>query len=336
MSYKTEVKQSGKRQAMTNTFLRLNTRPDEYEIDKSFCGSGVDHCELCGNKIQYHFKLTHPKDLSFTNGRSLKIGGDCLVSYVEAFMPTRIQQFVDWVKDSVEKQKIKNFKAQYPTLSQEFKEFEELMRTYDVAYPWNPLKKLHKTQEAFKNKRLFVRHQYLTKPKIKAFREWFAEVKNYGPHLDSWKARTQQGPHFEKLEKMISAEKKDQVFYKDIHFYGQATGFPFKEDLPAYTFLDKMLFYEQLEIIKEQRSYRKNNFLKEIQKHPQAYGRALEKGPNSPYWSYLTKYQPLYLYSLRGLEQKDESLENLYENQTPYTNQNEAALAFLEELQKPI
>ena len=315
MSYKSEVKQSGKRQAMTNTFLRLNTRPEEYEVNPDDCGSGVSHCELCGNKIDYHFKLTHPKDLSFTNGRSLKIGGDCLLSYTEVFMPSSIQQFVDKIKKSVEKEKIRKFKEENPSLYENFKTFESLMKQYDKDYPWNPLKRLTITKEIYKDHRHLVRHQYLSKPKIRNMENWLAQLSSFVPHLKEWKKRVNN--QIEDFSTMTKAAQEDPEFYFDINFYGSALGFSFQENAPSYTYLDKLDFYDKLETLKKDRSCRRSSFLEEMKKRPQVYFRALSLGPQSSYWVLLLKYRPLFSYTLNPLLKDGETLDALYQDSSP-------------------
>lgn len=307
-TYRTDLKQAGKKQAITNTFLRLNTRPEEYEPDPVCAGFDTSHCELCGNKIDYSFKLIHPKDPDFSKGKSLIVGSDCIIHFAEIYMPTRMNQFLAKIKASTEETKAKKFKKENPNLLEDMKSLEELLRTYDKSYPWNPLKRFKNIKEFYKNKRHLIRHQYLSKPKVASFYEIKKESNLWVPFLELWHARV-------RLQKGIKTEEDKKLspeFYRELEVFGKSLNY-YPSDL-ALTPLEKLLFLEQLEEFKKEKALRKQNFSKEVLKYGKLYSRAFNQGLEGSYWSLLAAFRPLSYYQLKSLLEPGEAFNEAMDN----------------------
>lgn len=95
-----EKKQHGHRQAMTNTFMRLKTRPEEYTpVYQKSNFNQVTHCDLCGAALTYSFDLVHAEDLDFKRGWSLKVGADCIYNFCQIYFPTIAEQILKTIEN---------------------------------------------------------------------------------------------------------------------------------------------------------------------------------------------------------------------------------------------
>ena len=302
-------KQAGKKQGITNTFIRIHTRPEDYQADPNCAGYDVSHCELCGNKIDYHFKLTHPRDLDFKKGKSLKVGSDCIIRFAEIYMPTKMDQFLKRVKETCSEAKSRKFKAENPTVFEDAKQLEDLLKTLDRQYPWNPTKRFEKVKSFYKDKRHLIRHQYLSKPKIKAMISLKKEVNTWSPLLELWMQRT-------KLNKGLSWEEgklQNPEFYESLSVYGKALGFSTDSKI-AYTALEIELYWNLLEDLKEENKKRKKYFQESLEKFGKLYERVYNQGPEGSYWPQLVSFRPLSYYQLKALMASGETFDEKMSN----------------------
>lgn len=100
--------------AKTEKFIRLGTRPEEYTANHKKMISKSMHCELCGQLITYAFLLAHKQK----SEKNLLVGSDCIISYVETYMPNVMASMIEKMKremtDLIDENKALVFAEAYP------------------------------------------------------------------------------------------------------------------------------------------------------------------------------------------------------------------------------
>lgn len=195
--------QHGHRQAMTKTFLRLKTRPEEYTpvVQKCFYNE-VTHCELCGAALIYSFHLVHCDDPDGSQNLSLKVGADCIFNFCKIYMPSSADQILYTIEQALADSKVNKFKNENPHIFEVQtvikNKIAELTRQYGYQF-----KQLNEFVNFNVYSRELTRNQYLSKPRVQ---------------------------YLEKLEKIISSVK----FEKMLQQHQKHTGQPLTEYLKKY------------------------------------------------------------------------------------------------------
>jgi hypothetical protein len=108
----------GRARAIENTFIRVGSRPEEYEPDSlaNFkIWKKTSQCELCGQHIAYDFLLKHKT----SPDKNLHVGSDCLLNHVRVYMPdivsTMLRKMEMLMEKLVEEERAIQFAAEYPT-----------------------------------------------------------------------------------------------------------------------------------------------------------------------------------------------------------------------------
>ena len=126
-----------------NKFIKLGTKPDQYEPNHRRMIVSRRHCELCGQAITYCFFLKHKDDES----KSLFVGSDCIINYIRAYVPNimelMIQKMEMEMEALIDEHKAKVFADSYPnfkaTMSELYvfvrKNLPRELRYRDRAFP---------------------------------------------------------------------------------------------------------------------------------------------------------------------------------------------------------
>ena len=161
-----ESKQHGHRQAMTNTFLRLNTRPEEYTPHYQHASySEVTHCDLCGAALTYSFNLIHAEDPYFEKGWSLKVGSDCIYNFCEIYFPGICDQILQALDKALITSKLGKFKHENTEIFNQSKHLKETISNLSKIYG-SAFTRLNEVENFYKNHKELTRTLYLSKPKV--------------------------------------------------------------------------------------------------------------------------------------------------------------------------
>lgn len=256
-------KQHGHRQAMTNTLMRIKTRPEEYTpVYQHSSFNQVTHCDLCGAALTYSFDLIHAEDSDFKKGYSLKVGADCIYNFCEIYFPSIAEQILKTIEKSLETSKIGKFNFDNPSIKETSLEFRALVKKYQQEYGYS-FAKLVRIDESLKAVNELIRKEYISKPRIELIKTSLAELKN--PKFIKILA-----DHKSHVKKDVDINSK---YYKNFHiqyvslypmicYYG---GNPSNYELSK---LDQSLFLEQVNRVLKLAS--KNKFT-QYSKHTQLY-----------------------------------------------------------------
>lgn len=244
LNINTEIKQHGHRQAMTKTFLRIKTRPEEYTpiVNQCFFNE-ITHCELCGAALTYSFNLIHAEDLNFTNKLSLKVGADCIYNFCQIYMPSSAAQILHTIEQSLATSKISKFKTDNPLIFSKNEEIKKQIKNLQLNYGYSFLS-LNSIKEFQKLNRELVRNLYLSKPKVKKIENLHQEVfsEKFSKMLNDHKNKPLTKISETKLSKK---EKHFYELYKElypiIYFYNFSDG-PILSQLEQLIFKEKIMY----------------------------------------------------------------------------------------------
>lgn len=236
--------QHGHRQAMSKTFLRLKTRPEEYTPHLTKCYfDEVTHCELCGAALTYSFNLMHAEDGDFSKKMSLRVGADCIYNFCEAYMPGSAEQILYTIQEAMSDSKTNKFKKDNPGIFTLNDEIKKTLSTLRGSHGYS-IQRLQAVIRFPELTRELTRQQYLSKPKVlyieslgkllksADFQKILLDHKSHKPQLITGYLKT--------------AEKNEKKFYDKFLVLAPATG----AIVPTQTIsvLDQQVFQEQLAI----------------------------------------------------------------------------------------
>lgn len=244
VNIKPDIKQHGHRQAMTKTFLRLKTRPEEYTPQIKHCQyNEVTHCDLCGAALIYSFNLIHAEDLDFSKKLSLKVGADCIYNFCQIYMPSSAEQILHTIEESLATSKISKFKNENPEIFNQVKEIKNQIKILQSEYGYT-----FTSLSAFKNftvwSRELNRSLYLSKPKVEKIENLFAYI-----HSDTFKellTNHKTKPQIT-INEYLNTNPKDKKFY-DLykHLYQVMYYYPLSDQAIICSELEKMIFCENI------------------------------------------------------------------------------------------
>lgn len=243
-----EKKQHGHRQAMTNTFMRLKTRPEEYTpVYQKSNFNQVTHCDLCGAALTYSFDLVHAEDLDFKRGWSLKVGADCIYNFCQIYFPTIAEQILKTIEKSVLTSKIGKFNHDNPDLKEKVKSLKDLLNDYKKQYGYS-FTKLQRIEGCVKAMNELNRQEYISKPKIELISStltWLKEENTIKLLLDHKEFKKQ--PLSECSKKYLKFHTIYKELFGLINYYAYNSNCDF-----SLSELDQMLFKERVnELIKK-------------------------------------------------------------------------------------
>lgn len=257
-------KQHGHRQAMTNTFMRLKTRPEEYTpIYQKSNFNQVTHCDLCGAALTYSFDLVHAEDLEFTKGWSLKVGADCIYNFCQIYFPTIAEQILKTIEKSVLTSKIGKFNHDNPNLKENIQVLKDLLNDYKKQYGYS-FTKLKTIEGCVKAMNELHRQEYISKPKIELINStynWLKEEKTIKLLSDHKEFKKQPLSECSKKYLKFHETYKELFGLTNYYAYNNNCDFSISE-------LDQMLFKERVnDLIKKAI---KSKF-KQYDSYPQLY-----------------------------------------------------------------
>lgn len=236
--------QHGHRQAMSKTFLRLKTRPEEYTPDLKKCYfDEVTHCELCGAALTYSFNLMHCEDGDFSRKLSLRVGADCIYNFCEAYMPGSAEQILYTIQEAMADSKVNKFKRDNPNVFALNDEIKKTLSTLRSTHGYS-VQRLQAVMRFPELNRELTRQQYLSKPKVlyieslgkmlksKEFQEILLAHKNHKP--------------VEIKTYLKTADKNEKKFYEKFLVLAPAAGYGLANQ--TISPLDQKIFNEQLSI----------------------------------------------------------------------------------------
>jgi hypothetical protein len=234
-------KQHGHRQAMSKTFLRLKTRPDEYTPEVKQCYfDEVTHCELCGAALTYSFNLIHAEDRDFSRKLSLKVGADCIYNFCEAYMPGSAEQILYTIQEAMSNSKINKFKRDHPEIFKLTEAVQQQLRQLRGIHGYS-LQKLQAVIRFPELSRELTRQQYLSKPKV-LYIESLARLLKSPEFQQKLQDHANHQPVA--LKEYLKTKPQDKNFYTKFMVLAPAVGL----GLPHQTIsaLDQQIFAEQL------------------------------------------------------------------------------------------
>lgn len=246
------MKQSGRKQAMTNTFNRLLVNPSEYtpKGDVAYFGT-VENCELCGAALDYSFKLVHFSDPDFTEEKSLHVGSDCIVNFAETYVPMIARQLMISVKKAVGKTKTAQFYLNNPHIYEEMKLVSLKLMEYKKNFGWYFMY-LTEMQNFKKSHKNLIRQEYLTKPQI-------AKFKQLKEKIDNGSIETALMEHKAKDMSSKFLDDTDLKFLRYFEKYKDKVGVRINENTPIYSRVEKQLFTDK---VKEYKNKQKKPHLR--------------------------------------------------------------------------
>lgn len=233
------MKQNGRKQAMTNTFNRLLTTPQEYTPESHLAYYGhIENCELCGAALDYSFKLVHFSDPKFEEGKSLHVGSDCIVNFAETYVPSLARQILINVKKAVETTKIGQFRKNNPTIFEDMKMINQKISEYKRIYGWYfaRLKELENFRQSYKN---LNRREYLSKPQV----DKFYSLKK---KIDEGKLDQILNDHKNKDQNLKFLDDSDKSFLKLFDKYKEKVNYRLYDNSIAYSKLEKQFFVDKV------------------------------------------------------------------------------------------
>ena len=246
------MKQSGRKQAMTNTFNRLFTTPMEYTPSSNMAYSHIENCELCGAALDYSFKLIHFDDPDFKEGKSMFVGSDCLVNFAETYVPSIARQILMNVKKAVETSRIGHFKKNNPTIFEDAKMVNDKLNEYRRWAGWGFMR-LHELQDFKQFYKNLVRKEYLTKPQV-------LKVNSLKKKIEEGKLELILKDH-QNRESILLDQDPDQKFLKLFNKYKDVLRVGHYPDSNAYSLLEKQLFVDR---VKEYKNKQKKATFKKV------------------------------------------------------------------------
>lgn len=273
--------QKGRRQAMTNTFIRLGTRPEQY-TPHTHCQYGkIKHCQLCGAALEYYFPLTHVDDENFNKDKSLFVGGDCLYNFTELYMPTIAEQILNSIEKAMTDAKGKKFKETFPTIFEDFKKLKETIFNLDRQFAYHPGRGLLRYKNFFTNYRHLFRQEYLSKPKVEEFYKFKKEVEN------TWLKKLTEHTKISISKKTIK-ESKDKFYREYEKNYLTVYSRPLDLNSRILSPFEKECFLEKFKENQKVALKKVKPFAKEIQSDASFYLYLLkQKNMPNPYFLHL-------------------------------------------------
>lgn len=167
-----ESKSKGREKAKENTFIKLQTRVEDYEPDNilRICDK-TKNCQLCGQHIEYDFLLKHKTNPD----KNLYVGSDCIITFCKTHLPNIIGMLLAkmemQMKSLVEERKASVFAETNPTFKDDCeklrKDIREKIMELKLYYELNSgklkLPILETLDEALADYRS---SRYTTKPKV--------------------------------------------------------------------------------------------------------------------------------------------------------------------------
>lgn len=236
-------KQHGHRQAMSKTFLRIKTRPEEYTPHLKKCYfDEVTHCELCGAALTYSFNLVHADDGDFSKKLSLKVGADCIYNFCEAYMPGSAEQILYTIQEAMADSKVNKFKKDNPEIFKIKDEIATQLRSLKASHGYS-VQKLQAVIRFPELSRELTRQQYLSKPKV-LYLEKLNQLLKSKDFQGLLTAHTNHKS--EPITEYLKINKSARSFYQKLTTLGPVAGF----GVPTQTIslLDQQIFEEQLAI----------------------------------------------------------------------------------------
>jgi hypothetical protein len=240
----TTSNQHGHRQAMSKTFLRLKTRPDEYTPQLTKCYfDEVTHCELCGAALTYSFNLVHAHDVEFTRKLSLRVGADCIYNFCEAYMPGSAEQILYTIQEAMSDSKVNKFKKDNPNIFTLNDEIKKTLSALRASHGYS-VQKLQAVIRFAELTRELTRQEYLSKPKVLYIESLgkLLKSKEFQATLLAHKSHQPQAL----TEYLKTAPKEEKKFYEKFQVLSPVAGFGTVNQ--TISTLDKQIFNEQLSI----------------------------------------------------------------------------------------
>ena len=248
------MKQSGRKQAMTNTFNRLFTEPREYTPHYKVAYYGVvENCQLCGAALDYSFKLMHASDPDFKEEKSLHVGSDCIVNFAETYVPSMVHQILLNVKKAVETSRVGQFRKAHPTIQADMKMVSDKLNSLRHNNGWLFFR-LAEIQLFRKNYKNLVRREYLSKPQVENCYALKAK-------LDEGKIEAILEDYKNRNTESKFAEDPDTKFLTYFDKYKDKVFSRIYDNTPIYSLLEKQLFVDK---VKEYKNKQKKATFKKV------------------------------------------------------------------------
>jgi len=237
------MKQNGRKQAMTNTFNRLLTIPQEYTPEGHLAYYGhIENCELCGAALDYSFKLVHFSDPKFEEGKSLYVGSDCIINFSKTYVPSLAGQLLISIKKAVETTKIGQFRKNNPNIFEDMKLISQKIYEYKRIYglSFTRLKALENFKQSYN---ILNRREYLSKPQV----EKFYSLKN---KIENSKLEKILNDHKNKDQSLLFLEDSDKKFLKLYDKYKEKLNYHINDNSIAFSQLEKQFFIDKVKDFK--------------------------------------------------------------------------------------
>ncbi len=255
--------------AQINTFIGLGTNPKDYTPCHLKMIPKDQHCELCGQHIYYSFLLAYKGE---DRSKDLRVGSDCIISYISAYMPNIMQAMIDKMEMEmaalVDEHKAKVFSENYPDFIKKAKElYDEIhlqikkhqafeLRTGARCFPL--LEKIKKADQDLRSKK------YTTEPIAEEILSW--HKKNGSGELASlFDEHTQIKKDKISLESQIATETENRDFFEN-HYKKYSVNLGWEKENSAnsraLSKLEKYSFLEKEESYLRSMKIRKNKLIK--------------------------------------------------------------------------
>lgn len=158
--------------AKTEKFIGSGTRPEEHTVNHKKMISKSIHCEICGQLITYAFLLEHKQK----SEKNLLVGSDCIISYVETYMPNVMTSMIEKMKremtDLIDENKALVFAETYPEFinsTNRLRDFLGKNLPGDLRFGIRKFPLLEDTEKA---KREYKAKKYTSKPLAEEVITW--------------------------------------------------------------------------------------------------------------------------------------------------------------------
>jgi hypothetical protein len=255
--------------AQINTFIGLGTNPKDYTPYHLKMIPKDQHCQLCGQHIYYSFLLEYKGE---DRSKDLRVGSDCIITYVSAYMPNIMQAMIDKMEmemaSLVDEHKAKVFSETYPDFLKKAKElYDEIhlqikkhnafeLRTGARCFPL--LEKIKKADQDLRSKK------YTTEPIAEEILSW-NKKKELGELASLFDEHTKIKKDKLSLEAQIESEPENRDFFEN-HYkkYSVHLGWEKENanDSRALSKLEKYSFLEKEESYLRSMKIRKNKLIK--------------------------------------------------------------------------
>lgn len=257
-----------RKKAQVNTFIGLGTDPKDYVPRHLSMIAKDQHCQLCGQHIVYSFLLEYKGE---NREKDLRVGSDCIITYVEAHMPNMMQAMIEKMEKEmaalVDEHKAKVFSENYPEFNKKYYELHNyiinLIRKYNAYEFKSSPKYLPLLEEIKKADQDFRSKKYTTEPIAEEILSWHRKKENneieplFSEHESIKKQKLS-------LKSQIESETENKDFFQNHYLkYSDLLGWNSRsKDILALSRLEKYAFLEREKSYLRSMKIRKNKLLK--------------------------------------------------------------------------